>query len=185
MDKKRKEEELETAAHQLGSASAAWFRSQGDETNAALVDRSLSAWRRLRNEALLQQVQIVLSAAESVITGPQAAAAAAYGVTPLAITAVQDERNDYLAVIASPQQKIAARKALTAQYRDRFNAVEAFLDTLDALILQHRTNAAGRTFVAQYQASRIIRDLGSGPGGGGTEPPRPTPTPTPTPPPEA
>ena len=68
--------------------------------------------------------------------------------------------------------------ALTAQYRDRFNGVAAFLDTLDGLILQHRKTASGRAFVAAYQASRIIRDLGSRPGsGGGTEPPIPPPEP--------
>lgn len=189
VDKKREREELAAAAHQLGSALAAWFRSQSDETNAMLVDRSISAWRRLRDAALLQQTQILLDLAEAVVGGPDAAAAGAYGVTGLSVTVVQDERADYAAIVAAPQGKRAARKALTVQYRDRFNDVEGYLDTLDGLVLQYRTNAAGRAFVAAYQASRIIVDAGSGPGsGGGTEPPTPTPTPppptpTPTPPP--
>lgn len=162
-DKRREEEELETAAHELGSALALWFRGQNDETNAALVARSISAWRGLRDEALLQQSQIVIDAAQTLVSSPQATFAADYGITENVVTGLMDERNDYAALIAAPQQKLAGRKALTSQYRSRFNAVEAFLDTLDSLILQHRRSVPGRALVAAYQSARIIRDLGSGP----------------------
>ena len=168
-DKRREKQELETAAHELGLALVCWFKSINDETNAEAVDRSISNWQRLRDEALLQQSQIVIDKAQAVVGGPDAAAAADYGVTPAAITALTNERNDYVEVIAAPQQKIAARKALTTQFRPEFNAVSAHLDDMDNLVLQYRKTPAGRAMVAAYQASRIIRDFGHGPGtGGGT-----------------
>jgi hypothetical protein len=40
--------------------------------------------------------------------------------------------------------------------------VEAFLDTLDSLILQHRRTTPGHALVAAHQSARIVRDLGSG-----------------------
>lgn len=167
VDKEREEQELETAAHEFGAALVCWFLRQNDATSASQVDRSISGWQRLRDEALLQQSQIVIDLAQGVIDGPDAAAAVDYGVTQPAVDALTAERADYAAVIASPQQKIASRKSLTAQYRPRFNAVQAHLDEMDNLILQYRKTDAGAALVAAYQASRIIRDLGHGPGTGG------------------
>lgn len=173
-DKEREEEELETAAHRLGGVLGVWFRDQNDETSAAQVERSLSAWRRLRDQALLDQARIARDLAQTVVSGPAAATAVTYGITAAAVTALTDEIDDYAAVITAPQQSIAVRKALTAQLRDRYNAVEAHFEALDGLIPQFNTTEAGRQLIAAYQASRVIRDLGTGPA--------PTPTPPPIPP---
>jgi len=173
-DKDREEEELETAAHRLGCILAVWFRDQNDETSAAQVERSLSAWRRLRDQSLLDQARICRDLAQSVVSGPAAATAATYGITAAAVTTLTAEIDDYAAVITAPQQSIAARKAVTAQLRDRYNAVEARFEALDCLIPQFTTTEAGRQLIAAYQTSRVIRDLGGGPA--------PTPTPTPMPP---
>ena len=171
-DKQREEKELEDAAHLLGGTLAIWFRDQGDETQAAQADLPISGWRRLRNQQLLEKARQTRDLAQSVVSGPQATAAATYGVTPAAVTSLTKEIDDYAAVITAPQQGIAARKALTAQLRDRFNAVEAQFATLDHLILQFNTTTPGETLIAAYQASRTIRDLGH----------RPATKPTPTPP---
>jgi hypothetical protein len=173
-DKKREEEELEVAAYRLGSALAVWFRDQNDETNAATVDRPLSGWRRLRAQTLLEATRLTRDLAQAVVSGPQAAAAADYGITPAAVTALSGEIDDYAAVITAPQQSIAQHKALTQQARARFNAVEAIFISLDSLILQFASTPAGRALIAAHQASRVVRDLGPGPS--------PTPTPPPPPP---
>ncbi len=49
---------------------------------------------------------------------------------------------------------------MTAQLRERFNAVEAQSKVLDRLILHFRRTPEGREWVAAYQAVRVIRDLG-------------------------
>jgi hypothetical protein len=170
-DKQREEIELEDAAHLLGGTLAIWFRDQGDETQAAHADLPLSGWQHLRNQQLLEKARQTRDLAQSMVSGPQAATAATYGVTAAAVTSLTKEIDDFAAVITAPQQSIAERKGLTSQLRDRFNAVEAQFAVVDHLILQFGTTAAGRALIAAYQASRTISDLGHGPAT------KPTPTP--------
>ena len=136
------------------------------------MERSLSAWRRLRDQTLLDQARICRDLGQTVASSPAAPTAATYGVTQTAVDALTAEIDDYAAVITAPQQSIAARKAVTAQVRDRYNAVEARFEALDCLIPQFNGTEAGRQLIAAYQTSRVIRDLGAGP----------APTPTPVPP---
>jgi hypothetical protein len=174
-DKDREEIEMEDAAHALGRALVSWFRKQGNETDAAKVDLSLTAWRRLRDQSVLEKARLAHSLAQGVTAGGQAAAAAEYGITAAAVQALGKEIDDYAKVIAAPQSAIGGRKSLTLQMRARFNAVEAGFATLDDLILQFNKTAAGRALIAAYQASRVVRDLGHGPG---PQPPAPSPAPT-------
>lgn len=175
-DKRREEAELEDAAYNLSAALTEWFTDQDDQTSAAKVSRSLSGWRRLPDAELVAQARILHDLAQALVSGPSAAAAAGYGITPADVTALAAELADYEAVIAAPQQNIAGRKALTSQYRARFNEVEEKFDSLDRLILRFNQTAAGRALIAAYQASRVVRDLGGGGGGGGTNEPPATPS---------
>jgi len=154
----------------IGSAafSRSYFRDHNDETNAAQVERSLSAWRRLRDQTLLDQARICRDLAQTVVSGP----AAAYGITAAVVGVLTAKIGGYAAAVTAPQQSIAARKSLTAQMRDKFNAVEARFEALDCLIPQFNTTEAGRQLIAAYETSRIIRDLGVGPS---PTPPQPTP----------
>lgn len=164
-DKTREERELADAAHLLGSALAIWLRRQNDNTNAARVAHSPSAWARMRDEELLQLSQAVIDLAESVVASPNAADAEKFGITAAAIAEVTKERTDYVAIVAAPQQQITERKALGQLYRPRFQTISGLLADMDDLILQYRTTPAGETFAAAYQSARTIRDLGSRTGG--------------------
>jgi hypothetical protein len=173
-DKAREVAEAEDAAHPIARALVQWFRDQRDETNAAKVDLSFSDLRRLRDQELLAQLNIILGLAQSVTGGTQSTQAAEYGLTVAKATALAKEITDFANIINAPQANIADRKALTAQLRARFNEVEGKFAALDDLILNFDGTAVGHALVAAYQASRIVRDLGGSPS-------KPTPAPvTPT-----
>lgn len=169
VDKAREEKELEDAAFSLGSTLAIWFRDHDDETSAAQVERPISGWRRMRDQELIVQAKLLRDLAQGVVSGPSAMEAAQYDLTAASVAALSAEIDDYEATLSAPQQAIAARKALTAQFRTRFNEVEANFDQLDKLILRFDKTAAGRDLIAAYQASRTIRDYGSGPRAGGAD----------------
>ena len=86
--------------------------------------------------------------------------------------------NEYEEFLTKPQTSIAQRKARTLGLRAEFKKMEAKFASLDDLILAFNGTAPGRSLIAAYNESRIIRDAGHGP----KNPPTPTPTPTPTPP---
>jgi hypothetical protein len=119
--KKTEEGELEQEAYVFGSILAIWFRDQRSEEKASQVDLTLSGWRRLRDQQLLGKARLVHRIGESVTTGPDAATAATYGITPEALASLKKETDDYEEVIVAPQAAIAQRKALTQQLRQRFN----------------------------------------------------------------
>lgn len=169
VDKAREEKELEDAAFVLGQAVGECCRGLGNAADAARCAFPKSAWRGMRDAALLANAREVIRVAESLLSGAQAAAAAECGITAATVAACKKEADDYEAVVSAPQQAIAGRKATTAQMRDRFNAVEAVFASLDGLVEQF----TDKTFVASYHAARTVRDLGHGPGA--DIPPEPAP----------
>jgi hypothetical protein len=170
MDKAKEEAELEAAAFVLGQAVAECCAALGNQADAARCAFSKSAWKGMRDAALLANAREVIRIATSLLAGPHAAAAAECGITGAGIAACQAEVDDFAAVISAPQQAIAGRKALTGLLRDRFNAVEAVFARMDALAEQFTDTV----FVAGYRAARVVRDLGHGPG---SSPPPPAPPP--------
>jgi hypothetical protein len=168
--KQIEEKELEQEAYVFGGALAIWFRDQGDAENAAKVDLTLSEWRKLRDQQLLEKARLVQQLGEAVTTGPNASAAATYGITPAALNSLGKETNDYETIITAPQQAIAERKARTQQLRDRFNAVEGQFEILDRFIQLFRATPEGRDMIYAWQAARVIRDLGHGPSAAPAEP---------------
>ena len=161
-DKQREEAELEEAAHLFGSTLAIWFGDQDDQANAAQVDLPPSGWGALRDQQLLEKARLARDLGQSVVDGAQAEEAAAYGISAEEVARLSKEIDDYAAAITAPQQSIAQRRAITAQLRDRFNAVARQFDALDKLILHFGRTAGGRALIATYQASRIIHDRGRG-----------------------
>ena len=79
------------------------------------------------------------------------------------VATLSNGSDDFADVIVVPQVKIAGKKSLTSQVRTRFNAVERQSKSLDKLIFQFGTTAAGRALIAAYQAARTIIDHGSDP----------------------
>lgn len=169
MDKAREEKELEDEAFVLGQAVVECCGGMGNEADAARCDFSKSAWRGMRDAALLANAREVIRIAEELLAGPHAAVAAECGISAVSVAACKKEADDYKAVLTAPQQSIATRKALTAKLRERFNAVEKVFTSLDGLVEQF----TDKTFVAAYHAARTVRDLGHGPGA--DTPPVPTP----------
>ena len=72
-------------AHRFGCALGDFFRDQNDETNAAKCELSLSGWRALRDQTLLEKTLVVRDLGESVVAGPQAALAAQYNINAAAV----------------------------------------------------------------------------------------------------
>jgi hypothetical protein len=172
VDKAREEKELEDAAFVLGQAVAECCLGLGNAADAARCTFSKSAWRGMRDAALLANAREVIRIAEGLLAGTHSAAAAECGITAASVAACKKEADDYETVISAPQQAIAGRKATTGQLRDQFNAVEAVFASLDGLVEQF----ADKTFVAGYHAARTIRGNG---GGHGAEPTPPAPAPPP------
>jgi hypothetical protein len=159
VDKAREEKELEDEAYVLGQAVVECCGGMGNEADAARCDFSKSAWRGMRDAALLANAREVIRIAEELLAGPHAAVAAECGISADSVAACKKEADDYKAVLTAPQQSIATRKALTAKLRERFNAVEKVFNSLDGLVEQF----PDKTFVAGYHAARTVRDLGHGP----------------------
>lgn len=57
--KNREETELETIAHELNQSLAGYYAEKRMEARSAEIDLSLSAWRRLRDAALLAKATLL------------------------------------------------------------------------------------------------------------------------------
>ena len=116
-EKEREERELEDAAHELGQALAIYHRDRGEESEAGEVDLTITQWRQLRHQQLLQKSQLVVDRATAASSGATAVDAAKYGITPATVQALVKERGDFEAIVNAPATAIAVRKALTQGFR--------------------------------------------------------------------
>ena len=158
--KDREETELETIAHELGQILADYYEDNNQEAKAAEIDLSLSAWRRLRDTALLAKATLLKSSlTEALAADP--VALAAHGLEPADLADLTKELDDYAAVIESPSGGISTRKALTAALRPDFREVSVTLKSLDRLVLRFRRTPEGAAFAENWKTARIIRDLGA------------------------
>lgn len=171
-DKDKEETDVESVGHQLGRLLTQWFRDQSDETSAATCDLSLSKWRKLRDTTLILKAREIRDLALPVAATPQGFT---YGITSALVQKLTDEVNEYEDVVTKPATSIAQRKARTLGLRAEFKKVETQYEGLDDLILAYNQTEAGRSLIAAYKESRIIRDAGHGAK-------KPVVPPTPTPP---
>ena len=158
--KKREQRELEETAYLYGSTLAIWFQDQGNEQDAAAIDISISEWRRLRNQNLLDKSRFLLQLFQQVVDGPDAQDAVEYGISVEGMQRLSREIDDYAEVISAPQQTIANASGLRTQLGDRFNQVESYFESLDRLIHHFDQTSEGRNLISAYQASRIVVDRG-------------------------
>lgn len=158
--KDREETELETIAHETGSALATYLEDNEREGEATEIDLSLSAWRRLRDTALLAKATLLQSRFSAALIA-DAVGLAEYGLDPEDLATYGKELEDYRKVIESPSSGIASRKALTASLRPAFREVSATLKAMDRLILRFRKTDAGKAFADNWKTARTIRDLGA------------------------
>jgi hypothetical protein len=176
--KETEETELEDEAMALGDAVVQFYKDKGQLNEAEALVLTESAWRGLRDQQLLAKSQLVLDKLTALTSGPLAAEAVPYGITPAALASLTDERQDYAEIVNAPAVAIAIRKALTKGARPAFRLVDEKFAELDRLIRQFRKTAAGKALIAAWEVARVIK----GPGQGTTKPATTTvPTPAPRP----
>ena len=174
--KRKEEKELEDAAHRLARAVVIFATDTGDIALAGRYDQPLTAWRALRDEVLLQRARLLAKEVAALAAGPQASAAADYGLSAASAAALDAEADDYAALIVAPQDALAARSTLTASLPEQARATSALFDQLEDLLPQFAVTPAGEAFVNAYLAAAPVIARGRGPA---TEPARATSAETP------
>ncbi len=166
LNKEREGEEAVAVAFRISGFLVEYFRDAENETDAEAVNLALSDFRRLRDQQAVGKLREVRDLAKGLVenTDPLIVTTAAqYGITAAALASLHKEVEEYAAAVEAPQTSIGQRAQLSKQMRDRFNAVEAKLASLDRLILAFEGTPEGRAFISNYQAARIVRDAGAGP----------------------
>ncbi len=161
-DKRREEKELEDAAYTLARALVACCTDAGDLTQAAKYDLPLSAWRAMRDEVLIQRVNLLESDATALASGPSSGDANNYGINLAAIAHLRKEADDYAAFLISPQAAISNRSELTASLPLLSRAAAILFDQVEDLLPQFSNTPLGIIFVGNYRASTQIIDRGHG-----------------------
>ena len=154
--------DLEDLAHETGVALSDYYDDHGHEDLSAQVDFSISTWRKLREESLVARARIVEKNLSDTLAD-DTAGLVDYDLTAADLTALSGAITSYNDIIQNPQAAIANRKALTKAARPSFRDMSVIFGSLDKLVLRFRKTDAGRQFVDAYLASRIVRDLGTGP----------------------
>ena len=173
-DKAREERELEIAAHELGRLVVHCCRAAGDEASAATFDRSLTSWRRMRDETLLQTARALETKAGAISLTP---AGTQYGITAERVAGLKKEADDYEALIVAPDEAISRRVASGKKVHGAYTALDDKLDEIGDLLLALRRTAAGAELVAAYEMARSINDRGRRPGEDPETPTPPAPAP--------
>lgn len=173
-DKEREGLKVEEGAFTLARVLSSYFGDKENETDRAKVKFSKTNWRRLRDADLLARARTVQGLAAALAAGPDKLLAAQYNITVAAAADLQGHITRYAPLATAPQQSIGDRASLTAQLRQRFNAVSVKFADLDDVILQFNATPEGRALVSAWQQARVIIDRGHGGGGedaGGGEKP--------------
>ena len=158
--KEREEQELEALAHELGQTLADWYEENGREGDSAQIDLSLSAWQRLRDTELIPKVRLLHTKLTAALT-ENPAELAEHALTPADATLLAEELAEFENITADPAAAISRRRALTLALRPKFAEIGRLLKKMDRLVLRFRRTEPGTAFAAAWQASRIIRDLGT------------------------
>lgn len=164
IEKRRAREELIDAALNLGGLVVAWGRDHRSETLATPYDLALYRWRGLRDEALLGTARSLTEAATALATGPDAAEAAQYALTPERIAPLAEAVAAFERLYVAPRTAIAHRRELTERLPAESRAVKALFVALGRLLPPFATTPAGEAFVKAYHASGQIIDRGRGSG---------------------
>lgn len=183
---------LENTAAPLGRALRLLFLAQNNLAAAAPWDLTLTDWRKLQEQVLLDRARALHAALLPHTTGTPPAGAD-YGMDAEAAELLADKIDEYAGVIDAPGAAVSAKKAKTGSLRARFQVPDGFLAGMDDLAPQFGRNAdgtvneAGQLFVDGYFNARRIggrsggggQGEGEGSGNGGTPPPENPPAPSP------
>jgi hypothetical protein len=160
--KEREAQDVETLAHELGSALAGYHEDAGREAEAAMTDYPLTRWQAMRETSLLEKARLVHLKLLAAIAA-DADGLEQHGLNTEDATALLKEIEEYARIIESPQAAKATRKALTLSLRPRFRDISELLQSMDRLVLRFRSTPAGKQFAASWKSARRINQLGHGP----------------------
>lgn len=150
------ETSLEDAAFPLGRALRLYFRQQSQLDQAAPWNLTLTQWREMPENVLLEKARALHAAALPLTQGANPSGAP-FGLTTAKATALDDLIDDYAAVIGAPIAARSDRKAKTSALRPRFRVVDGLLEDMDDLILALRGESpAHDLFVDAYFNARRI-----------------------------
>lgn len=167
IQKRRERRELEEAAWVLGGAITAYAREDRNETLATRHHRSRSAWRRLRDQALLGAAGVLADDARALVDPAAGAApvtialAAEYGIDPDSVAAFESERDDFRQWIAASTVARLDRRELGRRLIRIDRAIRQKFAQLESLLPLFGATPEGKVFLATYRASKQVIDRGS------------------------
>ena len=109
--------------------------------------------KRLRGIAVRDELTEALAS--------DATALAEYDLTADDATLLGKDLADCEKITADPAAAISPRRSLTVTLRPKFQGISQLLKKIYRLVLRLRRTEPGTAFAAAWQASRIIRDLGT------------------------
>jgi len=159
-DKRECRRRLEAEAHRVGRTYVLYCRDHRTEKEAAPYDLQPSGWRGMRDLALLQRAWLLLKDTADLAAGPEAAAAAAFGIEPGLLQSLATAAEDFDRLFSAPTSAIGERSVLTASLPVQSRETRlAFRKAWD-LLPQFETTPAGAAFAAACRAASRIVDRG-------------------------
>jgi hypothetical protein len=167
------ETELEDKAFEVARALAFHFKKENDLVSRAKVDVTITAIRRLRDEALVSKTTEIRDLGKMAVASPNATGR---GITAATIMELTAAITAFATLRNGPRGQTVTRSSLLRELERRVaELVEAARD-LDDLVVQFEKTSAGRVFSEAWKRARQIVDLGHR-----FEPEVPPSTPAPTP----
>jgi hypothetical protein len=171
------ETELEDKAFEVARALAVHFKKENDLVSRAKVDVTISALRKLRDEALVSKTTEIRDLGTAAVASPNAAGR---GITTAKITELTAAITAFATLRNAPRSQTVTRTSLLRELETRVaDLIDAVRD-LDDLVVQYEGTFPGRVFSNAWKQARQIVDLGHR-----FEPEVPPTTPAPTPAPVA
>jgi hypothetical protein len=159
-DKRTKRRQLQAALGSVAPAYVLYCRDQRREGLAAPFDLVPSAWQGLRDLALVQRARLLIDQITALAAGPEAAAAAEYGLHGDQLDPLAAAAGAFDQVLVAPRAAIADRACLTADLPRLSRLTKARFAEVEALLPQFAKTPAGVEFVTAYRKSRQVIDRG-------------------------
>jgi len=153
-NKQKEEDEMINKTVSIASAVFAYASVIGDNELKEKINYSPSKLRKSRDTILRDRCQLVHEETSKVIDN-----LGDYGILAADLEELQQEIDDYAAIIAKPRTAIGTRATATAQLIELFKQGDDVLNSrLDKLMEQYKSN--NPDFYISYKNARSIIDLG-------------------------
>jgi hypothetical protein len=151
------ETELEVKAFELARALAFHFKKENDLVSRAKVDVTITAIKRLRDEALVSKTTEIRDLGNVAVASPNAAAR---GITAARITELTAAITAFATLRSAPRGQTVTRSSMLREFETRVaDLVDAVRD-LDDLVVQFEGTFPGRVFSDAWSQARQIVDSG-------------------------